>query len=80
MERDTLMEMEVFFSQRIENDSSASDNLNGRDDDSDNTAPEETNENDQVDESEGYTGDVCIRLKAKLTFNIFYRRNHGVSN
>ena len=74
MERDTLMEMEVFYSQRIENDSSASDNLNGRDE-SDNivTAPEDTNENDQVDESEdkGNTGDVCSLLKAKLPCNIF---------
>ena len=68
MERDILLE--VINSQVIEDDSTASD-LNGRDD-SDNivTVPEETNESDQNDENddEGYTGNLCIQLKANKGF------------
>ena len=71
MERDILLE--VLNSQTIKNDSSASGNLNSPDD-SDNivTVPDETNENNQVDENkdEGHTGEVCIRLNVKSKINM----------
>ena len=67
MDRDNPVE--VLNYQKIENDSSASGNLNGRDD-SDNTVtvPEETNENNERDEKEdeGHSGVFYIWLKAKL--------------
>ena len=66
--------MEVFNSQKFENDSSASGNLDGRDH-SDNiatlvTVPEETNDQVEESEDEGRSGDVCCLPSVKSKVNM----------